>query len=85
MHGKLPRNIDEKLADNEQSHQWLKFGDIEGERESTIVAAQDQTVPFHSIPSMALQPLLGPELPQQTPQFFSVFCSFPPSSYCQDL
>ena len=53
MHGKLPRNIDEKLLDNEQSHQWLKFGDIEGERESTIVAAQDQTVPFHSIPSMA--------------------------------
>jgi hypothetical protein len=26
------------------SYQWLKFGDIKGETESTIVAAQDQAV-----------------------------------------
>jgi hypothetical protein len=28
----------------EQSYRWLKFGDIEGETESTIVAAQDQEI-----------------------------------------
>ena len=44
MHGQLPRNLDEKLMDNEQSYRWLKFGDIKGETESTIVAAQDQAV-----------------------------------------
>ena len=44
MHGQLPRNLDEKLVDTEQSHLWLKFGDIKGETESTIVAAQDQAV-----------------------------------------
>jgi hypothetical protein len=31
-------------VDNEQSYQWLKFGDIRGETESTIVAPQDQAV-----------------------------------------
>ena len=49
MHGILPRNLEEKLADIEQSYQWLKFGDIKGEIESIIVADQDQAVPFHSI------------------------------------
>ena len=44
MHGQLPRNLDEKLVDNEQSHRWLKFGDIKGETKSTIVAAQDQAI-----------------------------------------
>ena len=28
----------------EQSYRWLKFGDIKGETESTIVAAQDQAI-----------------------------------------
>jgi hypothetical protein len=28
-------------VDNEQSYQWPKFGDVKGETESTIVAAQD--------------------------------------------
>ena len=32
MHGQLPRNLDEKLVDIEQSHRWLKFGDIKGEQ-----------------------------------------------------
>jgi hypothetical protein len=36
--------IDEKLVDIEQSYQWLKSGDIKGEIESTIVAAQDQAI-----------------------------------------
>jgi hypothetical protein len=39
-----PRSLDEKLVDKEQSYQWLKFGDIKGETESTTVAAQDQAV-----------------------------------------
>jgi hypothetical protein len=29
---------------NEQSHRWLKFGDIKRETESTIVAAEDQAI-----------------------------------------
>jgi hypothetical protein len=28
MHGKLPRNLDEKLVDIEQPYRWLKSGDI---------------------------------------------------------
>jgi len=31
-------------VDNEQSYRWLKFGDIKGETESTIVASQDQAI-----------------------------------------
>jgi len=44
MHGQLQRNVDEKLVDIEQSYRWLKSGDIKGEIESTIVAAQDQAI-----------------------------------------
>jgi len=44
MHGQLPRNLDEKLVDIEQSYRWLKSGDIKGETESTIVAAQDKAI-----------------------------------------
>jgi len=44
MHGQLPRNLDEKLVDIEQSYRWLKSGDIKGERESTIMAAQFQSI-----------------------------------------
>ena len=44
MHGKLPRNLHEKLVDIEQSYRWLKSGDIKLEAESTIVAAQDQAI-----------------------------------------
>jgi len=40
----LPRNLDEKLVDIEQSYRWLKSGDIKGETESYIVAAQDQAI-----------------------------------------
>jgi len=42
MHGQLPRSLDEKLVDIEQSYCWLKSGDIKGETESTIMTAQDQ-------------------------------------------
>jgi len=44
MHGQLPRNLHEKLVDIEQSYRWLKSGDIKGETESTIVAAQDKAI-----------------------------------------
>jgi hypothetical protein len=38
MHGQFPHSLDEKLVDKEESYRWLKFGDIKGETESTIVA-----------------------------------------------
>ena len=44
MHGQLPRNLDEKLVDIEQWYRWLKSGDIKGETESTILAAEDQAI-----------------------------------------
>jgi hypothetical protein len=44
MHGQLPRNLHEKLADIEISNRWLKSGDIKRETESTIVAAQDPAI-----------------------------------------
>jgi len=44
MNGQLPRSLDEKLANIEQSYHWLKYGDIKGETESTIVAAEDQAI-----------------------------------------
>jgi len=44
MHGQLPRNLDEKLVDIEQSYCWLKSGNIKGETESAIVAAQVQAI-----------------------------------------
>jgi hypothetical protein len=31
-------------VDKEQFYRWLKFGDIKGETESTIVAAQDHAI-----------------------------------------
>jgi hypothetical protein len=32
------------MVDKEQSYRSLKFGDISGETDSTVVAAQDQAV-----------------------------------------
>jgi hypothetical protein len=52
---------------------------------TTYVGLELLVFEFHSLPSMALQPLLGPKFPQKTPPFFCVFCSSPPSSYSQDL
>ena len=49
MHGQLPRNLDEKLVDIEQSYRWLKSGDMKGETESTVVAAQDQAISTNSL------------------------------------
>jgi NADH:ubiquinone oxidoreductase subunit F (NADH-binding) len=44
MHVQLPRTLDEKLVDIEQSYRRLKSGDVKGETESTIVAVQDQAI-----------------------------------------
>ena len=44
LHGQLPRNLDEKLVDIEQSYRWLNSGNVKGETESTIVAVQDQAI-----------------------------------------
>jgi len=44
VHGQLPCNLNEKLVDIEQSYRWLKSGDMKGETESKIVAAQDQAI-----------------------------------------
>jgi hypothetical protein len=41
-HGQLPRRLYGKVVDNKQSYRWLKFGNIKGETESTVAAAQDQ-------------------------------------------
>jgi hypothetical protein len=41
---KFPHNFDEKLIDIEQLYRQLKFGDIKGETESTIVASQVQAI-----------------------------------------
>ena len=55
MHGQFPRNLDEKLVDVEQSYRWLKSGDIKGETESTIVAAQDQVICTNSFKNKILK------------------------------
>jgi hypothetical protein len=44
MHRQLPCNLDKKLEDTEQSYQWVKFEEIKGETEGTIVAAQVQAI-----------------------------------------
>jgi hypothetical protein len=44
MHGQFPHTLNEKLVDNEQSYQRLKFGNIKGGTESTTVAAQGQAI-----------------------------------------
>ena len=44
MHGEFQRNVGEKLVEYEQSSRWLKFWDIKGKAESTIVAVQGQAV-----------------------------------------
>jgi hypothetical protein len=44
MHGKLARNLDDKLVDIEQPYRLLKSGDVKGETENETVAAQDQAI-----------------------------------------
>jgi hypothetical protein len=55
MRGQFSRNLDEKLVKNEQSYLWLKFGNIKGEIESTIVAAQGQAISTNYFKSKILK------------------------------
>ena len=55
MAGVFPHNLDNKLVDNEQSYLWLKFGNIKGETESTIVAAQDQAISTNYFKNKSLE------------------------------
>jgi hypothetical protein len=55
MHGQFPRNLDEKLVDNEESYRWLKCGNIKGETESTTVAAQDQAISTNHVKNKILK------------------------------
>jgi len=50
-----PRSLDEKLMDKEQSYQWLKFVDINGETESTVVAAHDQALSANYFQQVTLE------------------------------
>ena len=51
----MPRNLDEKLVDIEQSYRWLKSGYIKGETENKIVAAQDQAISTKSFKNKILK------------------------------
>jgi hypothetical protein len=44
MQGQLPSNFDGRLVGNEQSYRWLKYGDIKGETDCTIVTTQDKAI-----------------------------------------
>jgi len=55
MHGQLPRNLNETLEDIELSYRWLKSGDIKGETESAIMAAQDQAISTNSFNNKILK------------------------------
>jgi hypothetical protein len=44
VRAEFPRSLDDMLVDREQTYWWLKFGDVKGERESLILAAQDQAL-----------------------------------------
>ena len=55
MHGQLPRNLDEKLVDIEQSYCWLKSDDIKGETESKIAAAQDKAISTNNFKNKILK------------------------------
>jgi len=55
MLGHFPCSLDEKLMDKEQSYQWLKFVDINGETESTVVAAHDQALSANYFQQVTLE------------------------------
>ncbi|KAF2882012.1 hypothetical protein ILUMI_24160 [Ignelater luminosus] len=44
MHGQYPRAVQEYLIDKEQTYRWLRKGELKGETESLIIAAQDETI-----------------------------------------
>lgn len=44
MHGQYAREMSEETVNRESTFSWLKDGDLKGETESLIVAAQDQAI-----------------------------------------
>ena len=44
MHGQYIRSIDRQLISEEDMFQWLSRGDLKGETESEIIAAQDRAL-----------------------------------------
>ena len=52
-------NLDEMLVNIEQSYCWLNTGDIKGETESTIVAAQYQAISTNSVENKILKEKIG--------------------------
>jgi hypothetical protein len=56
MNGQFPRNLDEKLVNKEQAYRWLKFGDIKGETERTIVSTQDEAINTNYFRKKILKP-----------------------------
>jgi hypothetical protein len=42
IYEQFPCSLDDMLVDRKQTYRWLKSGDIKGEIESLIVAAQEQ-------------------------------------------
>jgi hypothetical protein len=44
MFGNTSQQRHNNNNNREQSYRWLKFGDIKGETESVILAAQDQAI-----------------------------------------
>jgi len=51
----MPYNLDENLVNIEQSYRWLKSGDMKGETESKIVAAQDQAISTNNFKNKILK------------------------------
>jgi len=76
MHGQLPRNLDEKLVDIEQSYRWLKSGDIKGQTENTIVAAQDQTISTNYIKKKILKEEIESKQHEETIDHLTSRCPF---------
>jgi hypothetical protein len=44
IYGKFPLNLHEKQVDKEQSYGWLKFIDVTGDIEGTVVATTGQVI-----------------------------------------
>ena len=44
MHGQYIRSMDRQLISDEDTSLWLLRGDLKGETESEVIAAQDQAL-----------------------------------------